>query len=73
MNTRAASLSHQELCARVTGKRGLICLLTDRIDEELLAAGRDLKVVANVAVGYDNINLAAARELPADIELVVRR
>lgn len=62
MNTRAASLSHQELCARVTGKRGLICLLTDRIDEELLEAGRDLKVVANVAVGYDNINLAAARD-----------
>ena len=62
MNTRSASLSHQELCARVVGKLGLICLLTDRIDEELLAAGADLKVVANVAVGYDNINLPAARE-----------
>lgn len=62
MNTRAASLSHEELRARVRGKHGLICLLTDRVDEELLEAGADLKVVANVAVGYDNINLDAARE-----------
>lgn len=62
MNTRAASLSHEELCARVVGKRGLICLLTDRVDEALLSAGNDLKIVANVAVGYDNINLPAARE-----------
>ncbi len=62
MNTRPASLSHQELCARVKGKQALICLLTDRIDEELLAAGPDLRIVANVAVGYDNVNLPAARE-----------
>jgi lactate dehydrogenase-like 2-hydroxyacid dehydrogenase len=62
MNTRAARLSHDELCARVVGKRALIALLTDRIDRRLLEAGRDLKIVANVAVGYDNIDLAAARE-----------
>lgn len=62
MNTRAASLSHEELCARVKGKRALVCLLTDRIDEELLDCGRELKIVANVAVGYDNVNLAAARD-----------
>jgi glyoxylate reductase len=62
MNTRAATLSHEELCARVAGKRALICLLTDHIDRRLLEAGRDLKIVANVAVGYDNVDLAAARE-----------
>jgi glyoxylate reductase len=62
MNTRAAALSHEELCARVKGKRALVCLLTDRIDEELLTSGAELKIVANVAVGYDNINLAAARD-----------
>lgn len=62
MNTRAASLSHEELCARVKGKHALICLLTDRIDEALLDSGRDLKIIANVAVGYDNVNLPAARE-----------
>jgi glyoxylate reductase len=62
MNTRAASLSHEELCARVAGKQALICLLTDRIDDRLLAAGTELRVVANVAVGYDNVDLAAARD-----------
>lgn len=61
MNTRAASLSHEELCARVAGKQALVCLLTDRIDAALLDAGRDLKIVANVAVGYDNIDLPAVR------------
>lgn len=39
---------------------GLICLLTDRIDREVLEAAPRLKVVANVAVGYDNIDLVAA-------------
>ena len=42
-----------------------MCLLTDRIDREVLTAGRRgrLRVVANVAVGYDNIDVAAATEL----------
>jgi lactate dehydrogenase-like 2-hydroxyacid dehydrogenase len=41
----------------------LVCLLTDAIDGDALeAAGPSLKVVANVAVGYNNINLEAARE-----------
>lgn len=51
-----------ELRARVGGKQALICVLTDRIDRPVLDAGRDLKVVANIAVGYDNIDIAAARE-----------
>jgi glyoxylate reductase len=42
---------------------GVVCLLTDAIDEQVLAAGAGrLKVVANVAVGYDNIDVAAATE-----------
>jgi lactate dehydrogenase-like 2-hydroxyacid dehydrogenase len=49
-----------ELRAAVAGYDGLICLLTDRIDAEFLAACPQLRVVANVAVGYDNIDLAAA-------------
>ncbi|MCY4145658.1 MAG: D-glycerate dehydrogenase [Chloroflexi bacterium] len=39
---------------------GLLCLLTDRIDARLLAAAPHLKVVSNMAVGYDNIDVAAA-------------
>ncbi|NSW52446.1 MAG: D-glycerate dehydrogenase [Anaerolineae bacterium] len=49
---------------KVRGKQGLLTMLSDRIDRGLLtAAGRQLKVVANYAVGYDNIDLAAAREM----------
>lgn len=38
---------------------GLLTMLTDRVDEELLAAAPDLKIVANMAVGYDNIDVEA--------------
>lgn len=49
-----------ELLRRVEGIDGLLALLTDRVDDELLdAAGPGLKVVSNLAVGYDNIDLAA--------------
>ena len=48
-----------EVLRRIAGKDALICLLTEKIDDELLAAGPRLRIVANVAVGYDNIDLAA--------------
>jgi len=54
-------LSPEQLQERVRGKHGLVCVLTDRIDESLLAAADALKVVANIAVGYDNIDIAAAK------------
>lgn len=41
----------------------LVCLLTDRVDRALLEASPSLRLVANYAVGVDNIDLAAAREL----------
>lgn len=50
-----------QLKARVRDKHGVICVLTDRIDDDLLAHGPALKVVANIAVGYDNIDVPAAR------------
>jgi glyoxylate reductase len=46
----------------VAGKDGMICVVTDRIDAPVLAAGARLKVVATVAVGYDNIDVAAATQ-----------
>lgn len=61
-------LTREELLAGVAGKDGILPLLTDRIDGELLdAAGPQLKIVANYAVGYNNIDLAAcsARQIPA--------
>jgi lactate dehydrogenase-like 2-hydroxyacid dehydrogenase len=49
-----------ELLRRVKGVDGFLSLLTDRVDDELLdAAGPRLKVVANYAVGYDNIDVEA--------------
>jgi lactate dehydrogenase-like 2-hydroxyacid dehydrogenase len=59
---------HEELLARVAGKDGLLSLLTDRVDDELLdAAGPQLKVVSNFAVGFDNIDVPALtrRKVPA--------
>ena len=45
---------------------GLLCLLTEPVDSELMDAGRDLVVISQMAVGVDNIDLAAAtaRDLP---------
>jgi glyoxylate reductase len=58
--------THDELVAAVADVDAVVCLLTDRIDREVLEAaaraGR-LQVVANVAVGYDNIDVRAAAEL----------
>ena len=49
-----------ELLRRVAGCDGILTLLTDRVDDELLdAAGPQLRVVSNYAVGYDNIDVAA--------------
>jgi glyoxylate reductase len=56
-----------ELLRRVEGVDGLLSLLTDRVDDELLdRAGRQLKVVSNYAVGFDNVDVPActARDIP---------
>jgi glyoxylate reductase len=45
------------------GFDALLCLLTDRIDPPLLERARRLRIVANMAVGTDNVDLAAARRL----------
>ncbi len=54
--------SREELSYRVRDVEGLLCLLTDRIDAELLAHAPNLTVIANYAVGYDNVDVAAATE-----------
>jgi glyoxylate reductase len=52
----------EELLRAVAEIDGLLCLLTDAIDGELLAAATRLRVVSTMAVGYDNIDVAAATE-----------
>src|SRR5712691_5480549 len=52
--------AHEELLRRSAGVDGLMAMLTDRIDDELIdAAGPQLRIVANYAVGFDNVDLAA--------------
>ncbi|TDE00155.1 2-hydroxyacid dehydrogenase [Jiangella asiatica] len=53
-------LPPEQLQELVRGAAGLVSMLTDRIDADFLASAPDLSVVANVAVGYDNIDVAAA-------------
>jgi glyoxylate reductase len=51
-----------ELLARVAGADGLMLMLTDRVDDELLdAAGPQLRIVADYSVGIDNVDLEACR------------
>lgn len=62
------TISRQECLARVAGADAVLTLLTEQVDEEFLAAAGDgLRVVANVAVGYNNIDVSAcdAREVVA--------
>jgi len=49
----------EEVLWRVKDKEGLICLLTEKINEELLSVAPKLRIAANVAVGFDNIDVAA--------------
>ena len=59
--TGDAAMSPDELRARVADKDALMCLLTDAVDRVLVDAAPRLKVIANVAVGYNNIDVAHAR------------
>jgi glyoxylate reductase len=59
--------TREELLQHIRGADGLLCLLTDKIDGEVLdKAGPHLKVISNFAVGFDNIDVpaATARKIP---------
>jgi len=49
----------EEFLRRIRDKEGIVCLLTEKIGDELLRAAPKLRIVSNVAVGYDNIDLPA--------------
>lgn len=58
-------LTREELIESIKGKNfdALLCLLTDHIDKEIMeSAGPQLKIIANYAVGFDNIDLKTAKE-----------
>src|SRR5581483_6678535 len=59
--TGDTAISPPELRARLADKDALVCLLTDPIDRDTIDAAPKLKVIANVAVGYNNVDVAHAR------------
>jgi glyoxylate reductase len=56
-----SAITQDELKRRLADKQGLVCLLTDPVTAEVFAAAPALEVVANIAVGFDNIDVSAAR------------
>jgi glyoxylate reductase len=57
--TPAERIPRAELLKRVADKDALVCLLTEKVDGELLNAAPKLRVASTVSVGYDNINVPA--------------
>jgi glyoxylate reductase len=62
MHDSDAPLSKDELIRRLKGFDGLICLLNDQIDKEVIASSPSLKVISNLGVGYNNIDVDAATQ-----------
>lgn len=60
VNRRDVRYTKKQLIQHLQGKVGMICVLTDTIDAQVLGSNPKLKVVSNVAVGLDNIDVQAA-------------
>ena len=58
---RGGVLSKEELVERIRGKQAIVVAALDKIDKDVIDAGRDLRIVANVAVGYNNLDVPYAR------------
>lgn len=63
VNEYERPLTKMELIEKIADKDGLLCLLNDKIDGEVMAAAQRLKVIANYAVGFDNIDVATATKM----------
>jgi glyoxylate reductase len=57
--TNPERISREELLRRVQDKEALVCLLTEKVDLDLLTAAPKLRIASNVAVGFDNMDVAA--------------
>ena len=62
VNEPDRKLSREELVDRLQGHRGLICMLADNIDREIINSAPSLKVISNLAAGFNNVDVAAATE-----------
>ncbi|MGD8979467.1 MAG: D-glycerate dehydrogenase [candidate division WOR-3 bacterium] len=66
INQEDKAISREDLKERIRNKDGLVCLLTDNIDAAIVARAMYLKIIANYAVGYNNIDVveASKRKIP---------
>jgi glyoxylate reductase len=62
MHESDTPLSKADLIKRLQGADGLICLLNDKIDREVIGASPSLKVISNLGVGFNNIDVEAATQ-----------
>ena len=62
VNPHNRILTKEEIIKGVKGKEGLLCLLTDNIDRDVILSEPKLRMIASYAVGYDNIDVKAATE-----------
>jgi glyoxylate reductase len=60
LNPEDRSLSLDEMCAAVAGKEAVLCLLTDSINAKVLEAAKGCRIFANMAVGFNNVDVAEA-------------
>jgi len=62
INIHDRPMDREKIISGITDKDGLLCMITDKIDRELLNKTRHLKIIANYGVGFDNIDVEAATE-----------
>jgi lactate dehydrogenase-like 2-hydroxyacid dehydrogenase len=60
VNPQNRVLSKSEIIEGIKGKDGLLCLLTDTIDKDIIEIEPKLKMIANYAAGFNNIDIATA-------------
>ncbi len=60
MNPLDRPMNREKILTQVRDKDGLLCMITDRIDRELMASAPHLKIIANYGVGFNHIDLKAA-------------
>jgi glyoxylate reductase len=61
LNDGPSPMPEESITARLPGQHALICQLTERITADVIAGGADLRIIATVAAGHDNIDIEAAR------------
>ncbi|HHY08498.1 MAG TPA: D-glycerate dehydrogenase [Corynebacteriales bacterium] len=62
LNPYDRAMTEDEIIEGLNDKQGLLCLLTDTINAQIMDAAKNLKVISNYAVGFDNIDVKAATE-----------